>query len=191
MNRAQRRQMARRVGRSTKGREPTREFWQGWRALIFDPTPVALADGTTGYRMERSDDCFRAALATVLQLAPSAVPDLWLQARVNAGEPVDAINRSADELVTGWLAENGIDAARHHPPPWDHPRWIGVVPPPGQVWASAPFASHCLVMRGREVLHDPYGVTPYAVSQGIIPAKWQGSDVQYGFTFDRTTKKAR
>lgn len=112
---------------------------------------VTLGDGTIGYfeRPGRTDDCFAACLATCLQVPLDEVPDPRLDERLRAGEDPAEINRSAWQTLAAWLTGRGLQVVVHDEPPFEAPRWIGVVRFPGH------FNDHCLVMAGAEVLFDP------------------------------------
>ena len=150
-------------------------------------TPVRLSDGTTGWRMQRFDDCLRAAIATVLQVAIDEVPDPHLNAKLRAGWQPSSVTQVTEITLTRWCEQRGLRMTRHDAPPWNRKRWIGVVPPPRRVTAG-PFMSHCLVMCRREILHDPFALNSLVaryVAERFQKKTWLPSDVQYGFTFNK------
>lgn len=140
---------------------------------------VTLADGTVGYytRSGRTDDCFAACIATWLQVPLEEVPDPRLDARLQAGESVEDINRSAWQTLCDWLAARGHRLVAHEPPPWDSPRWLGIVRFPGL------FNDHTLVMSGREVLFDPVDRSQYERPV----RRYAAEDVSSGFTLASIT----
>lgn len=155
--------------------------------LALEPTPVRLSDGTTGWRMQRFDDCLRAAIATVLQVAIDEVPDPHLNAKLRAGWQPSSVTQVTEITLTRWCEQRGLRMTRHDAPPWNRKRWIGVVPPPRRVTAG-PFMSHCLVMCRREILHDPFALNSLVaryVAERFQKKTWLPSDVQYGFTFNK------
>lgn len=87
-----------------------------------------LRDGTTGYSMfpDRMDDCLRAAVATVLQVEPRAIPDPQIARRLLAGDDPDVITRETWALLERWLSEQGLRLLVHDTPPIGADRWIGV-----------------------------------------------------------------
>lgn len=146
------------------------------QAAVLSAATVAgktstLSDGTTGWHMSRSDDCWECAVATCLQLPLSSVPDARLDERVRAGEDPAAVDRRAWIEFDEWLDHEGMRMTQHSSPPWHLDRWIGIVPRPQA------FMSHSLVMAGREVLFDP-AVAPGTRTFYPIEAK-------YGYSFQR------
>jgi hypothetical protein len=89
---------------------------------------VELSDGSVGYlvRAPRRDDCFAAALATVLQVPIDEVPDSRLHERARAGEDREEIRRSAARALADWLSGRGLRAIIHRRVPAARARWIGV-----------------------------------------------------------------
>ena len=114
-----------------------------------------LGDGTTGWHMRRTDDCQSAALATLLQVPLSEVPDAHIDERLARGETVEHVDRTSWDQMLRWLEGRGLKLIRHGRPPTHLPRWLGIVPNP------APFQGHTLVMARSRVLFDP------AVKPGI------------------------
>ena len=127
-----------------------------------------LSDGTVGYHMNRVDDCQQAALATLLQVPLSEVPDARIDARIAAGESVEHVDKTAWTQMLKWLAGRGLKLIRHGRPPTHLPRWLGIVPNP------APFQGHTLVMAGPQILFDP------AVKPGI--RTFFACEVQFGYS---------
>jgi hypothetical protein len=103
---------------------------------------LELADGTLGYFMHarRMDDCWQAAVATVLQVPIDDVPDWRLRERRRGGELGGEIVRSAWQEMDRWLAGRGLRMVTHRIVPAARARWIGVVVMP------ALFRSHSMVM---------------------------------------------
>lgn len=124
---------------------------------------MRLADGTVGYsvRFLREDDCFAAAVATILQVPPEDVPDPRLDERLAAGENPEEVNRTAWREFEIWLAGRGLTMIVHRSVPVDAERWIGVVPLRG--W----FQNHCLVMSRSRLLHDPAFDARGAIAMGL------------------------
>ncbi len=117
--------------------------------LLRAPRTVSLVDGSTGYFVRRPDDCWRAALATCLQIPPDQIPDANLDERVRRGEDPEEIDRSAWQQEARWLAGRGLRMVAHRKVPVARSRWIGVVPNRGL------FNDHTMVMAWDEVLFDP------------------------------------
>lgn len=123
-----------------------------------------LRDGTIGYFMRREDDCFRAALATVLEVPMLEVPDWDIDVRLAAGESPDEIRASGRQALFEWLEQRNLRIVWHPTP--EHrrgepvavslPRWIGVAGGVGE------FGDHCYVMAGGELLHDPADIARFA-----------------------------
>jgi hypothetical protein len=146
-------------------------------------TTVQLPDGAIGYyeRPARTDDCFAACLATCLQVPIADVPDPRLDERVRAGESVEEVNRSAWESLLAWLQSRGLQMFGHDTPPVGLPRWIGVIPFPGD------FNDHCLVMSGAEILFDP--VDRSAHERPV--RSYSPGDVRSGFSFQPADNSRR
>lgn len=134
------------------------------------PTTSELSDGSTGWHMKRTDDCQQAALATLLQVSLSEVPDARIDARLAAGESVEDVDRTAWQEMLQWLDGRGLKLIRHGRPPTHLPRWLGIVPNPEA------FKGHTLVMAGSRVLFDP------AVRPGI--RTFFAVEVAYGFSIE-------
>lgn len=151
---------------------------------------VRLRDGTVGYcvRAPRKDDCFAAALATVLQVPIGEVPDPRLDDRLAAGETVEEIDRSAWSELNRWLHRRRLRMTLHTELPPRRRRWMGVVPMAGD------FQDHCLVFDRREVLFDPAIWVPAV--DGSEPVadprvyEFGFDDVTLGYSF-RSTKTRR
>lgn len=123
------------------GAEMTREMTRLARERRSEsPHTKRLSDGSTGYFMRRHDDCWQAAVATVLQVPMRELPDSRIDERLRAGESAEEITRSADEEMERWLADHSLRATVHTDVPLDEDRWLGYVPVLGA------FQSHCLVM---------------------------------------------
>ncbi len=111
---------AKRRKRTTKGRR--RELTFGHRKTM------TLADGTTGYAMlaGRGDDCFRAAMATTLQVPAGGVPDPDIDRLLLAGHDPETVNRMSWGRMVDWLQDRGLRIVYHDSPPVTCARWIGV-----------------------------------------------------------------
>jgi hypothetical protein len=108
-----------------------------------------LRDGSIGYCPRSSDDCWPAAIATVLQVPIDQLPLLGIDDGLRAGMRPTWVNRSASQAIHDWMTGRGLRMVDHLQVPIDAERWIGVVPIEG--W----FQSHCLVMSAGELLFDP------------------------------------
>jgi len=141
--------------------------------------PKVLADGSLGYfvRTGREDDCFAAAIATVLQVPIGQVPDPRIDERLAAGEAAAEIDRSAQRELARWLTRRGLRMAVHRSVPASRRRWIGVVPMPGD------FMNHCLVMSRETVLFDPATAAEGVRIFGL-------EDVRQALSFQSTTKRS-
>jgi hypothetical protein len=152
---------------------------RGLNFSAFPPSPtVRLPDGTVGYcvRAPRTDDCWAAAVATVLQVPIQDVPDAQLDHRLRAGEKPETIDRDARAKMSQWLQGRGIRMVEHAQVPVAIPRWIGVVPLRG--W----FNDHCLVMSESNVLFDPTVDVSVAFG-GARVRLFRAQDVASGFSF--------
>jgi hypothetical protein len=136
-----------------------------------------LRDGTTGYYMRQGDDCWPAAIATVLQVPLEQVPDLRLDERVRSGEDPEEVSLSSWDTIEDWLRGRGLRMVVHRIVPAPRRRWIGVVPVQGD------FQSHCLVMAGRELLFDP------AEARWGTGGCYQAKHVGFGFSFARINQR--
>jgi hypothetical protein len=134
------------------------------------PATIRLADGTIGYHVRRSDDCFAAAIATVLQVPIEELPDPRLDERLAAGEQAEEISQSMFDELHHWLASRGLEMVVHRRPPANRRRWIGIVPMHGV------FNDHCLVMDRERCLFDP-------THSGV--RVFVASDVAFGVSFQR------
>lgn len=133
------------------------------------PATSRLADGTVGYHQTRTDDCWRAAVATCIQIPIGKLPDARIDEHLAAGESVKAVDRAAWTQMTRWLDRRGWSLIEHPEPPTYLERWIGIVP------VAQPLMSHCLIMRGDRILFDP------AVAPGV--RTFYPLEVAYGFSF--------
>ena len=100
---------------------------------------VQLDDQSTSYTMDpsRRDDCFRAAMATLLQIGVEQVPDPRLDERLEAGEDREQINRESWARLHEWLAGRALRLVFHHEAlPVDADRWIGVARAPDPTLTS-------------------------------------------------------
>jgi hypothetical protein len=153
-----------------------------YRGLPENIEPKRLSDGTLGYfvRPPRTDDCLAAAIATVLQVPISEVPDPRLDERLASGESADDINRSAWQQLQRWLTARGLRVTVLHKAPTTKRRWIGVVPNPGT------FEDHCLVMVGSELLFDPSVIFEHVAGLPERPMQFRifkADQIRWGLTF--------
>jgi hypothetical protein len=130
-----------------------------------------LSDGSTGWAMKRIDDCQQAALATLLQVPLSEVPDAHIDKRLAAGESVEKVDKTAWNQMITWLGGRGLRLVRHATTPTHLERWIGVVP------NERPFQSHCLIMVRDRILFDP------SVRPGV--RTFYSVEIQYGLSIER------
>lgn len=174
-----------------------------------------LPDGTTGYSMfpDRMDDCLRAAVATVLQVEPRAIPDPQIARRLLAGDDPDVITRETWALLERWLSERGLRVVHHETPPVDVDRWIGVCGGadaaasaesvrermavvdrvtrrhmerrgmPDQLLGLEHFSGHCLVMARGRLLFDP--AEGVEPPPGMTARRWRPSEVKSGLSVKR------
>ena len=152
--------------------------------------PKQLDDGTIGYfvRAPREDDCFAAALATVLQVPIEQVPDPRIDERLAAGESPDDIDRSARSELDRWLAARDLTMVVHAELPTHRRRWIGVVTLPGA------FNDHCLVMSHDRFLFDPVHYLEHLTGQSDRhPSirQFRPEDISYGLSFTARRKARR
>lgn len=142
-----------------------RESYRRWQQ------PQTLRDGTTGWptRYPRRDDCLAACVSTCLQVPIADVFDPCIDARLEAGETVEEVNRSLWAGLAAWLEARGLRLVVHETVPVPVERWIGIVPRLG------PFQDHCVVMTQNEVLFDP-------VNDTWVP-KWHPNDISWGLSF--------
>jgi hypothetical protein len=138
-------------------------------------TRTKLADGTTGWHMQRWDDCWRCAVATCLSVPVERVPDPRIDERLRSNWSPEEINRRAWSEFHRWLETAGCEMVIHDKLPTHLPRWIGLV------LLSGSFASHTLVMSRRSVLFDP--------NQARNRMRWRAEDVGMGFSFKQTTRR--
>ena len=159
------------------------------RALTFAPAVTeSLPDGTIGYCLRRSDDCWTAALATCLQVDYDELPDSCIDERLALGQSPEEIEADAAGLEARWLAWRGLKLQLHTAlPPVQADRWIGVVPVEGH------FRSHALVMAGDAVLFDPQRAATKAVARalgmpGAAPTRrFYPIEITHGYTIERMT----
>lgn len=153
------------------------------RAVIDGPTDdsdsTTLEDGTIGYYMRRGDDCWPAALATVLQTPLGELPDLNLDQRVELGQNPADISISAWVEIEDWLATRNLRMQLHRRLPITRHRWIGIVP------VSGDFQSHCLVMTRAQKLFDP------AERIWGKAGCYEAEHVGYGLSFTRQLSNRR
>jgi hypothetical protein len=135
-----------------------------------------LPDGAIGYAMRRYDDCWQAAVATVIQVDVDEVPDAHADARLAAGETPEQAEQSAGREFDEWLAARSLLARVHKSVPVNADRWLGIVPRPG--WAQG----HCLVMAHDDLLFDPARAIG-ALDQSRRVRIWGPDDVAVGVTF--------
>lgn len=139
-----------------------------------------LPNGEIGWCQVRWDECLRMAVATLLQIPPSEVPDLHVDRRMEAGESADEIAAQVNRTYMDWAAERGLQITAHRNLPVDRERWLGVVPQPGY------FQNHVVVMRRRKVHFE---VVPAAAApKGYRVKRFQLGDIAEGVTFDPIEK---
>lgn len=145
-------------------------------------------NGEIGYGCDpaRTDDCFRAAIATATQTDPSQIPDLRLADRLKRGDDPDEISAESWERIARWAERRGLRLMLHKSVPADRERWIGVCVTPWQahilVDESDPFVDHCLIMSYGEIIFDP--AASVLAAPGTRVATWELADVTYGLSFD-------
>ena len=147
---------------------------------------VQLDDGSVGYTMDptRRDDCFRAALATLLGVPVEQVPDPRLDERLEAGEDPEEINRETWARLDAWLAGRALRLVLHHDAlPVDCDRWIGVAraPDPDDI-----FGDHCLVLSRDQVIFNPS--ISLEVPRGMQIERPTLANIAYGITCDSKEK---
>ncbi|MEX2196828.1 MAG: hypothetical protein WD844_16255 [Thermoleophilaceae bacterium] len=187
--------------------------------------PVARASGDSEllYCMhpDRRDDCFRVALATVLQVPLEQLPDVRLDARLTAGDDPEAINDESWARLELFLRKRGLRFGVHRDLPepggwgptahavFDCQRWIGVVEvdqeqmdaqadfipaaAAARSGAGSNFLDHCLVMAWDRVYFDPaISVKPPTVGDVRIRVRqWNESDIAYGISVERDNDDER
>ncbi len=119
------------------------------------------------------DDCWQAAVATVLQCDIADVPDSSIDERLRDGVSPEEVNRSTWAELDEWLAERGIEMVTHRKPPVSIRRWIGIVP-----MMPGAFADHSMVMSGSRVLFDPVAEVD-ARPVRVFTVR----DVRFGYSF--------
>lgn len=163
---------------------------------------IDLGGGEHGYAMhpQRHDECFRAALATMLQVPVDQVPDPRLDDLYDRGvDPVE-ISRRFWRHLADWLAPHGLEVAFHHDAlPLDRARWIGVHvvdqvelqaaiiakkhdPSTFTRAGATAFSDHCFVM-ARDAVHFDPGVGVLS-PPGLVQRAVRLSDITYGITLD-------
>lgn len=144
--------------------------------------PARLADGTLGYRMafDREDDCFRAAVATVLQVPPEGIPDSHIDARLAAGEDPEHVSRSSWERFHEWLAARDLRMVVHSRIPVRRARWVGIVRFPGD------FQDHSLAMARDRILWDPADLVPGLGRNTFAVRSYALREVTVGYSFVST-----
>jgi hypothetical protein len=166
---------------------------------------VRLCDGSTGFLVQTGDDCWAAAVATVLQVPLDDLPRARIDERLRRGESPIEIDRSVRCEFDAWLAARRLRMVLHRTVPVDSERWIGVVPLKGS------FQSHCLVMNKSELLFDPANLAgpnrlqeliygPFGLNVDLLEVAalalkpvgrargvriWGPGDVRYGYTFEK------
>ena len=148
---------------------------------------MRLSDGSTGYFVQRSDDCWRAAAATVLRIPIWHVPDPHFDAHLAAGQDPEKLDRSARAEFATWLASRGLRMTIHAEKlPLKEERWIGVVPLDG--W----FNSHCLVMRRDRLLFDPANFTAASRTPlWLHTVLWSARDIRVGYSFRAAAARSK
>jgi hypothetical protein len=171
-------------------RPPTCGRRPGRSAVMFAPaTESPLPDGSIGYHIRRDDDCWTAALATLLQVSYDELPDACIDKRLALGQSPAEIDADAAGLEERWLAWRGLVLKFHTKlPPVPADRWIGVAPVEGQ------FQSHALVMAGDQVLFDPQRAATKALADALgvpgaagVPRRFYPIEITHGYTIERKT----
>lgn len=147
---------------------------------------MTLWDGTCGYfpELPRNDDCWRSAVATVLQVAIAELPDPQYKARVTAGENGEEIVAWAWREHERFAADRGLELCVHAQ--GDFPedgRWILVAGPAGK--PEAAFRGHALVMLGESILFAP-GTPPSRQPRDrgwTLADMLAGAAVHYGMSY--------
>lgn len=160
------------------------------QAIRIDPPTLVrrLPDGTLGYfvRLPRKDDCFAAAIATVLQVPIDDVPDPRIDDRLAGGERPDDIGRAATLDLRRWLATRNLRMVVHRHVPVARRRWIGIVVMPGN------FNDHCLVMNHTHLLFDPAAACDFLdLEQSKRRRVWKPDDISFGLSFRQIQKPRR
>lgn len=162
-------------------------------ATVLSPRAIVrLADGDIGYCVQppRSDECFRATIATAIQVPIELVPDPRLDLRLENGDGPERINRESWVQLAKWLDGRGLRIVFHETVPADRERWIGVcvaTPDQRNQWRElsgfdSPFLDHCLNFHYDDIVFDP------AISLKPPPEQrlraYRPSEVTYGISFD-------
>lgn len=152
---------------------PTRGLKQGYFKTL-------LRDGTVGYFQRRTDDCVQAVVASLLQMPPTSVPDLHLDAQLAAGKDPEEIDRTIEEQFGRWRQQYGLTIMVHASPPTSAKRWIGVVT------TGNPLNDHTMLMSGHDCLFDPAHLLPPREDQPTALKGYAVADIDYGITIERT-----
>jgi hypothetical protein len=159
---------------------PHGDLHEGSRFLPDGTKVKDLDDGTLGYFVRRRDDCFAAAMSTVLEVPIAQVPDWRLDERKRAGENPELIGRSAWAETIRWLADRGLRLIEHRTVPVRARRWIGIVPMMGI------FNDHCLVMCHGQVIFDPsWDMEGF----GRRVRGFDGDEVRSGYSFRKESRQ--
>jgi hypothetical protein len=163
--------------RRRTGRPITKKAYERSIVRAHLDRPVRLPDGSLGYRPEggRADDCFRAALATVLCVKPEHIPDARIDERLAEGYTPEEITEIAWGEFFAWLPHTGLRMTLHRELPILLPRWLGIVRQPGD------FQDHCLAMDGMDVLWDPTDLTPEGPP--FVVRRWAIHEISIGLSF--------
>ena len=122
------------------------------------------------------DDCFNAAVATVLQIPLGESFDSRMDRRIRAGEDPDDITVTVEREFERWLSHRGLEMRVHKKVPPAKKRWIGIV--------SMGFSrDHCMVMSGDEVLFDP------TADLGTPVQAFGIDEVDFGISFAKKRRK--
>lgn len=161
--------------RLTEPEMPRAQYSQLRRAheMLVPPT-TRLRDGSTGYFTPgRLDQCFAAAVATVLQRPLEELPDTRIEARLQAGQTRENISRRAWVIWDRWARREGQRMNVWNPvPAYPDGRWVGIIEAP------VTLQSHTVACVGEEVLHDPTG------PQELLGQRAVGiEDVSWGISF--------
>lgn len=182
--------------RYERNRTWRRQYGCIFRCADYHGEPVRLPDGTLGYHRRRQDDCFNAALATVLEVSIHEIPDPQIEEAFGRGESVESIRRGSWDTLLEWLDRRGLEGFVHRPadpnagqwaPALD--RWVGVLVPdqPDPAWV---LPNDAVAMTRGDLLHDGYLWDCEAARHrfGFDPHRttgsgWLSRHLQYGFSF--------
>jgi hypothetical protein len=85
-------------------------------------------------------------------------------------DPEEMDSRNA-QIMDAWLEKRGLVLTRHARPVNDK-RWVGVVT------STDAYSDHCLLMNGRDCLHDPASLLG-----SLTASQYNVSEIDYAITF--------